>query len=73
MLIKNNKKCHDSDGVLWAMFIIMATAITFFVALEIFREKSDVFSLESAGMTASVQNTEMVDVSVMIVPVDLVN
>lgn len=70
MFIKNNKKCHDSDGVLWVMFIIMATAITFFGALEISKEKSDVFSLKSVDMTASIQNTEMVDVRVMIIPTD---
>ena len=57
---------------MWKVYIITAIIITFFVGLEIFREKSDVFSLElePANVTASVANTEMVDVSVKIIPTD---
>ena len=57
---------------MWKVYIITAIIITFFVGLEIFREKSDVFSLElePTNVTASVVNTEMVDVSVKIIPTD---
>ena len=77
MFGKNNKKSHDNDGVLWAIFIIMATAVSFFVVVEISKKKSpEVFSANLSGMTASSKNIiaeevkTIEDVSVMIVPAD---
>ena len=71
MFGKNNKKSHDNDGVLWAIFIIVATAVSFFVVMEISREKPEVFSADPSGVTAASQNAEALDVSVMIAPDDL--
>ena len=73
MFLGKNKARHcNNDGFMWKVYIITAIIITFFVGLEIFREKSDVFSLElePTNVTASVVNTEMVDVSVKIIPTD---
>ncbi|MCK5590697.1 MAG: hypothetical protein KAI72_01955 [Candidatus Pacebacteria bacterium] len=69
---KNKARHYNNDGFMWKVYIITAIIITFFVGLEIFREKSDVFSLElePTNVTASVANTEMVDVSVKIIPTD---
>ena len=73
MFGKKNKKSHDNDGVLWAIFIIIAVAVSFFVVVEISREKPKVFSADSSGVTAASQNAEALDVSVMIAPIDSVN
>ena len=70
MFRKNNKKSHDNDGVLWAIFVIIATAVSFFVVMEISREKPKVFSADSSGVTASSKNIIAEDVSVMIISVD---
>ena len=67
------KKSHDNDSVLWAIFIIVAAAVSFFVVVEISREKPEIFSADSSGATAASQNAEALDVSVMIAPVDLID
>ena len=68
MLGKNNKKSHNNGGVLWEVFIVVATLVTFFVAVEISKEKPKIFSVDPASAIASSQNIKALDVSVMIVP-----
>ncbi len=71
MFGKNNKKCHDNDGILWAIFIITITAVTFFVAIEVSQKNQpEIFSADPSSMTAASQNAKPLDVSVMIVPAD---
>ena len=72
MFGKNNKKSHDNDCVLWAVFIIIAIAVSFFVVMEISREKPEVFSADPSGVTAATKGAiqEPLDVSVMIAPAD---
>ena len=66
---RRNKKEHSNDGVMWAVFIIVVTAIVFFVAMTVLQEKTpEVFSADSSGITAASKNITAEDVSVMIIP-----
>ena len=65
---KNYKQINDS--IMWALFIIIATAVTFFVVITISKENSEVFSTDLSGATAASQNVVEQDVSVMIISVE---
>ena len=65
---KKNNKRYVNDGIVWVLFVLMTTALAFFIMTIISKEDPAVFSSGLSGMTTATQNIVAEDVSVMITP-----